>query len=125
MTQHDSAEHLWNGAHKALQTARILHEGDQYESALFYCHLAVEKALKSLYINVHDCQPPKSHNLVFLSSKIDRNWSEETLEQMQRLTDFVVDARYDTPGWAEQHATETEAEYWINVVEKLLSIIES
>jgi len=47
-----------------------LKQGDIYIYAVFMCHLSVEKALKGLYSYVLKDVPPKTHNLIYLLTKI-------------------------------------------------------
>lgn len=41
------AQHWQNGALDALRVAKLCVENNQYELALFHCHLCIEKSLKS------------------------------------------------------------------------------
>jgi HEPN domain-containing protein len=47
-------------------TARTLFNSRRYVYAVFFCHLAIEKALKGIWQERHDEMPPKTHNLTFL-----------------------------------------------------------
>jgi HEPN domain-containing protein len=48
------------------ETAGSLFESKRYIYAVFFCHLAVEKAIKAVWQHKHKALPPKSHNLTWL-----------------------------------------------------------
>lgn len=52
-----------------VDTAEFMAKGGRYFYAVFMCHLAIEKALKGLYLHKLKETPPKTHNLVFLLNK--------------------------------------------------------
>jgi HEPN domain-containing protein len=54
-----------------LETAEILHETDRCAYAVFLSHLAVEKALKGLFLVKFDADPPKTHDLEYLAERND------------------------------------------------------
>jgi len=39
---------------------------ERYPPVIFFCHLALEKALKALYVEKFNDNPDKTHSLVFL-----------------------------------------------------------
>lgn len=122
MTQKDAAMHWQQGAQEELTAARVLHEGKQYRQALLLCHLAVEKALKATYIREHDDEPPKTHNLVALARRLSSfDWSQEEIDELDELSDFVIDARYADPPWAEETATEARSSVWLERTAQYLS----
>jgi HEPN domain-containing protein len=52
-----------------VDTAEFMASGGRYIYAVFMCHLAVEKALKGLYLHKLQEPAPKTHNLVYLLNK--------------------------------------------------------
>lgn len=54
-----------------IETAEVMLKSGRHFYAVFMCHLSIEKALKGLYINRLAVIPPKTHNLLYLLSKID------------------------------------------------------
>ncbi|MFA5864736.1 MAG: HEPN domain-containing protein [Phycisphaerae bacterium] len=48
------------------ETAESLFQSGRYFYAVFMCHLAIEKALKAVYLNRLQKEPPKTHNLLYL-----------------------------------------------------------
>jgi HEPN domain-containing protein len=52
--------------------------------AVFFCHLAIEKALKGLYFKKLNEIPPKTHSHFYLMRKIE-------IEPPEHLDDFLTD----------------------------------
>jgi HEPN domain-containing protein len=123
MTRQDIIEHWRKGARDALELARLAHQAEKNELALFHCHLAVEKALKAAYMERHHEDHPYTHDLAHLAGLVGETFEMEDMTALQKLTDFVVDARYSDPFWAEKQATSKNAAHWIAVTEHLLSRI--
>ena len=113
--------HWRKGARDELRSAQLLFEGGQYANALFHCHLAVEKALKTLFMEKEKKEAPFSHNLLDLARLLDRTWTPEQEKALDELTDFVSAARYNDPVWAEHYADEQHASQWIAWGEDFLS----
>ena len=61
----------------ALDTAEKLVQNGKFQHALFFCHLAVEQALKSKYTEVKNDIPPYTHDLTLLATKTGEEFSEE------------------------------------------------
>jgi len=75
-------------------TAEFMAEGGRHFSAVFMCHLAVEKALKGLYEqNLHET-PPKTHNLLSLLLKIGLRPDAEKGTFITSLNQANVATRY-------------------------------
>ena len=47
-------------------TAESLIAAERYPPVIFFCHLALEKALKALYVEKYNDIPEKTHSLVLL-----------------------------------------------------------
>jgi len=121
VTQDDATKHWQRGAQESLRLAELAQGEGSYSLVLFHCQLAVEKALKALYIQEYDASPPPTHNLALLASHLSRAWTKEELRQFQELTDFAVKARYDDPVWADAYATEEHSSLWLQHTHALLS----
>jgi len=121
VTQQDAIRHWQEGAKKSLHAAEVLYGERDYESALFHCHLAVEKALKALYMEQRGEDHPHTHDLAYLASLIQHNLSKNDEEELKVLTSFVTDARYSDPYWAAEQANAKEAARWIASAKHLLS----
>ncbi|MDD5055563.1 MAG: HEPN domain-containing protein [Candidatus Peribacteraceae bacterium] len=121
MTEADVIAHWRQGARDALRMAHLAHGDGRHALTLFHCHLAVEKAMKSLFMQEKKKEAPPTHNLVFIAEKLKRPWSGEERRQLTFLTQYAVAARYDDPVWAEHEATAENGAQWIAVTEKFLS----
>ena len=124
MTQEEIVAHWQKGAQDALEAAEILHRAGKYALALFSCHLAVEKALKAVYIEQQAEAPVPTHNLFRIAQGLRRNWTPEQKMMMEQLTDYAVAARYDDPRWAELQATWENSAYWITQTIGLFTLLE-
>jgi len=84
-------------ANNDYETMNILFSGGKYTWCLFVGHLVIEKLLKALYAKKNKSAPyaPKSHDLVFLSSKMQLELTEEQEELLNTITRFNIDGRYD------------------------------
>jgi len=69
-------------------------KGGRHFYAVFMCHLAIEKALKGLYQQNLQETPPKTHNLIYLLSKIGLKPDEERGRVIARLSEASVATRY-------------------------------
>jgi HEPN domain-containing protein len=101
----------------------LLRDGGQYPAALFHCHLAVEKALKAVYMQQRRKEAPLTHDLLQLALQLDRVWPDEEKQLLADLTEYAVAARYDDPLWAQQEASAEITGAWIPRVAAILSSI--
>ena len=77
-----------------MDTADVMFRNGRYIYAVFMCHLSIEKALKGLYVKVLDEVPPKTHNLLYLLTKIGHR-PEQALEKfVARLNTASIATRY-------------------------------
>jgi HEPN domain-containing protein len=106
-----------------LKSAELLRAGGQYASALFHCHLAVEKALKSLYMERHRKDAPLTHDLLQIALRVKDEWTEEEKKLFADLTEYSVAARYDDPFWAEREATNENVRMWLERIDKIFSTL--
>jgi len=120
VTREDAVQHWQQGARDALKSSKLLCRGKQYASALFHCHLAVEKALKAAYIEQHDEDHPYTHDILQLALLLKKSWTVEEKTIFSELTDYAVAARYGDPSFADQQATEQNAVRWIETTENFL-----
>ncbi|MDO8469228.1 MAG: HEPN domain-containing protein [Candidatus Peribacter sp.] len=123
MTEADVIAHWRKGAREEIQSAKLLHEGGKQTAALFHCHLAVEKALKALYMEQQRKEAPFTHDLTQLAIQIQRPWTEDEKRMLADLTGFAVAARYDDLLWAENEATAANVLSWIHRVDMFLPSI--
>jgi HEPN domain-containing protein len=119
--QDDVIRQWKEGAAHELRSAKLLAEGGEYSSALFHCHLAVEKALKSKWAEQHATEPPYTHNLVALAENIGGQWTEEEKILLGELSHYSAAARYADALWMQERATQEECNRWIGFAEGILS----
>lgn len=120
MTKQEVVDHWRKGATDSLEVAQLCLKAKKYEQALFHCHLAVEKALKSAFIERHGEDFPYIHDLYRLALLVRDAWTEEQQRFFAELTTFAVESRYAGPSWTSTHATEQQAAYWTKAVELFL-----
>lgn len=123
MTGQEVIAHWRKGARSALKMARLALDAEEYEPALFHCHLAIEKALKAVYMEQHGEDHPYTHDLRHLATLIRHSLHAEDMEVLQEMAEFVTDARYSDPYWAAEEATKKNAGKWIRKTEHILSML--
>ena len=121
MNESDVIVHWRKGARSALQAARLIHKDGHHALALFNCHLAVEKALKAVFMEERSKEAPATHNLVLIADQLKRWWSPKERRELDYLTQYAVAARYDDPIWAEHEATAENCMRWLSVADDFLS----
>ena len=77
------------------KTANGLFGLKRYDSCLFFCHLTLEKALKSLVVQNTKQNSPFIHDLAKLSELTKIKFSEIQIENLKTITTFNIAARYD------------------------------
>ena len=85
-------EAWWQKAGDDLRSAQLLQSGEAWDSAVFYAHQAVEKALKALYIEQRRRMPPKTHNLVELARELSA--PPEVVHACRQLNPEYIITRY-------------------------------
>ena len=85
----------WLGIAKDdLRVAGHLIDTNDRLHALFFCHLAIEKMLKALFVKVNKGSPPPTHNLPRLATESKLTLSGEDIEFLNELLRFNIEARY-------------------------------
>jgi len=77
-----------------LDTAEYMFNGRRYFYSVFMCHLAIEKALKGLYVARLSSEPPRTHNLMHLAEKLGVVVPSETDAFLSLLSGLSVPTRY-------------------------------
>ncbi len=113
MLQAEIIKHWHRGAHDALDAARLLAKNGKYALALFHCHLAVEKALKAVFILEKDKNPPPTHDLSALAEQLSSHWSEQEEDLLDDLSGYSTAARYEDQRWHEEKATKENVAAWL------------
>ncbi len=75
-------------------TAESLFASGRYPPAIFFCHLALEKGLKALYIEKFNDNPEKTHNLVYLVELLDLELPGHYLDPLFVINRTGVTGRY-------------------------------
>ena len=98
--------------------AQDLFKSKKYSYALFFCHLALEKLLKSFIVKHTKKSAPLEHNLVRLAKVAGFVLSDEQKDLLAEITTFNIQARYDTyktslykkasPAFTQEHLTKTK-----------------
>jgi HEPN domain-containing protein len=79
-----------------LETAEAMFKSERYIYVVFFCHLAIEKGLKGIYQKRVNETPPKIHNLVYFTEKLDLSAPQDTKEFIAALSDESIPTRYPT-----------------------------
>jgi HEPN domain-containing protein len=81
-------------ADEALSVAEHLFDKKDYSYALFFGHLAIEKILKSIYVDNKKEHAPPIHNLQRLARLAEVTLDEEMNETLILISSFNIEARY-------------------------------
>ncbi len=82
------------GAYDDLATAELLIEKKRVLHGLFFCYLAIEKAIKAHVVNRSKEVAPKTHNLIYLSDKANLQFDKETEIFLGILMKYQLQGRY-------------------------------
>ncbi len=115
-THRPSAAAWLRQARYDLEVARLLLGDERPAYAVFFAHLALEKALKGCYRHVHGRPPPVSHNLRHLAAQSGLPLVEAQRSFLQKINPasilnlypdrpFAADVSYDKA--AAQHVLDT------------------
>ena len=96
-------------ADESLLVAEHLIETGDYSYALFFGHLAIEKALKAVYAAKLREHAPPIHNLLRLAKAAGIEPSEGQTETLITITAFNIEARY--PDFKRSFREKCTAEY--------------
>ena len=91
----DASERWQAQAEYDLGVAELLYRQSVYRYCVFFCHLALEKQLKAILIELTgDEDPPRTHDLIELAALIGIDLSAEYYDLMLGLSEQSVAARY-------------------------------
>lgn len=115
-------DYWMRGATEDLQTAKDLFQTKHYANCLFFCHLALEKALKAMVVRKIKKHAPYFHQLNSLAdiAQITRD-SEQTI-LLDEITSFNIKGRY--PDYLTEFSkkyTKKDAQKYLLHTQKLLS----
>lgn len=89
-----AAKEWYKQADYDFDTAKALYEKKKYIYCIFFCHLAVEKALKGLYTKKMKKEPAKTHNLLYFIEASKLQPEQEILTFIVDLNNLSVPTRY-------------------------------
>ena len=99
---------------------KLLFVEKKYSYSLFFGQLALEKLLKAIYIKKIDSSPPYIHNLNSLAKKSKIKIHETYNKELEEITQFNINARYDDYKDAfYKKATKEYATKWIKIINKI------
>jgi len=75
-------------------TAISMFKTKRFIYAVFMCHLAIEKVIKGIYSKVIKKDPPKTHDLVYLSELTSLDLAEDLTKFLDSLNDLSILTRY-------------------------------
>jgi HEPN domain-containing protein len=109
-------EYWKNGSEEDFSTAQeICSQTNKRVAALFFLHLAIEKALKAEIVNLTKDHPPFTHNLLHLTQKLSWNPEESILTVLAEINDFNLESRYpDYKKTLYHKATKEFTDHYIN-----------
>lgn len=81
-------------AKKDLDTANDLLGLKRYDACLFFCHLSLEKLLKSLVARNTQKTPPYIHDLERLAILAELDLDEDKTQNLRTITRFNIAGRY-------------------------------
>jgi HEPN domain-containing protein len=104
-----------DGAREEWQVATELLENGRVRQALFFTHLALEKALKAHVCRHTGDLAPRTHNLVRLAEVAELGLSPAQTDVLAETNEFVLAGRYPdvvstTPTLAEAQACQDRAQ---------------
>lgn len=104
------------GSDNDWMVAQKLFKLGHYNYCLFFCHLALEKQLKALVVSHVKNQAPFIHDLYALALKADLTFDFEQRKNLETITTFNMEARYDNVKLAfYKKATKKYAEKYLKI----------
>ena len=96
MTDKSEAISYWlKSAEHDMESSLAIFSSGRYDWSLFVAHLALEKALKALWIkNNSEIIPPRIHNLVRLAEEANLDLSDNEKLFLYEVNDFNLETRY-------------------------------
>ena len=81
-------------AREDMELARDILTRGKHRHAMFFAHLALEKALKALVMRATEETPPKIHNLVTLAERTGVSFGEERTKLLSAMNFYQSAGRY-------------------------------
>ena len=87
-------EYWLQGAEEDLAAAQSLLEKGHLRHALFFAHLALEKALKAHVTGRTGSVPPRIHNLTMLAERSGLKVPPDRADLLRRFSAYAIEGRY-------------------------------
>lgn len=122
MTQFEkTVAYLEESAERDWKMAQKLFRSKDYSYCLFFCHLALEKLIKSVLVAKTDKAAPFTHNLARLAERAEIPLNKTTEENLVEISDFNVAGRYDDEKFAfYKKCTKPYTEKYFNITKDLI-----
>ena len=95
MGQTELLEYCRVSSARKFDSASSLYRSRKYADCLFFCHLALEFALKGKYIEVKHDLFPLTHDLLGLGLRIGLPLTKQRQKDLAIINTFNIAARYD------------------------------
>lgn len=116
--------HLKQETKEAYDAAVDLLKSKRYHFALFFCHLALEKAIKTIFLSRKKKFAPPVHDLIFLIKRLGAPLDEKTTTQLTEINSFNIRARYeDYKREFYKKATYEYTKKWLKITQELLNLL--
>jgi len=91
-----------------------------YNWALFLGHIALEKLMKAYFVKKTGTHAPFSHDLRLLAERCDIEFPDDMAMQLDVITGFNINARYDTfKDDFRKRCTPEFANEWVNNIKQI------
>jgi HEPN domain-containing protein len=94
LTMTGDSQEWFRQAQYDLGTAESLFGSERYPPVLFFCHLALEKSLKALYIEKYNDIPEKTHSLLLLVELLELQLPQHLVDSLLIINRLGVTGRY-------------------------------
>jgi len=115
-------EYWINSAKSDLDTAELLIRESKNIYGLFFCHLAIEKALKAHVAKFTGQIPPKTHNLFYLIELTNLDIEVTNEDFLGILMKYQLEGRY--PDYNPVIPTKEKVSEYLNKTKEVLTWIE-
>jgi len=97
-----------------------LFQSHNYNWALFLGHIVLEKLIKAYFVKKNGTHAPYSHDLRLLAKKCEIEFPNEMMQQLDVITSFNINARYDSfKDDFQKKCTPEFSSEWINNIKRL------
>lgn len=123
MSKHEVLEAMMQQIERHRKTAKDLYDNGHYDFCLFVWHLIIEKLLKAVVV-VKDKEYIFTHKLSQLAIQSGLSLTETQVIELQEITSFNIDSRYDNIKFAfYKKATKEYTDTWIEICERYYDLL--